>query len=130
MTDKPIPLSKSIQTACEELYRLIQEDKSTQDLVVVVGKRSANLRALEVSQLGYTEENVIFEIRNKSTESTDPGQVIIFTTDGSDPAVQRWGTITKPRVIISTDPWRGTGGKKKSERWKKGWREKKRVLLL
>jgi hypothetical protein len=52
--------------------------------VLVIGTEENIFKAAEDRQLGYVEENIVLRIK----ESLTPGQLLVFRTDGTDPAVQ------------------------------------------
>jgi hypothetical protein len=96
-------LPKSLHDKLVDLYRAIQDNKSSQDLVFVCGKKGAIQKATQNSQLGMTEANVISKIpHDKSQEEDDSGWIVVFHTDESDPSNQPWGTRASSVVSFSS----------------------------
>lgn len=87
-------LSEKMQSLVVDLFKCMQETKETKDLVVVISTEQAALKALEASQLGYVESNVVMHFEPQD------GQLVVFTTDGTDPAIQPYGTNAPPRVSV------------------------------
>jgi hypothetical protein len=94
-----IKLSLSLQEKLKDVYKSLQYRDDTKDLVIVIGNKRSIEAANESGQLGHVESNIIMHMA--PTGKLQEGQVLVFKTDGSDPAVQQWGT--KSPAVVSLE---------------------------